>query len=87
MPIAGVAWAQTIGIAAVEVQIDDGEWQPAELADAPSDGHLAPVAPAVGRHPGRQPSRVRATDADGAIQTDERAEPSPTAPPGITRSS
>ena len=37
VPIAGVAWAQTVGIQAVEVQIDDGDWQPAELADAPSN--------------------------------------------------
>ncbi|MBA8793435.1 DMSO/TMAO reductase YedYZ molybdopterin-dependent catalytic subunit [Friedmanniella endophytica] len=31
--LAGVAWAQHRGIAAVEVQIDDGPWQQATLAD------------------------------------------------------
>jgi hypothetical protein len=30
--IAGVAWAQHVGIAAVDVQIDGGAWLPAELA-------------------------------------------------------
>ncbi len=33
VPIAGVAWEQTVGIAGVEVSVDDGSWQPAELAD------------------------------------------------------
>lgn len=30
--IAGTAWAQHIGVERVEVRIDDGPWQPAELA-------------------------------------------------------
>ena len=30
--VAGVAWAQHTGIAKVEVRVDDGEWQDAELA-------------------------------------------------------
>ena len=50
--IAGVAWAQTIGIGAVEVNIDDGGWQPAELADAPSERHVAPVGLPLGRRAG-----------------------------------
>ena len=33
VPIAGVAWEQTVGIAGVEVSVDDGPWQPADLAD------------------------------------------------------
>ena len=32
--VAGVAWAQHTGISAVEVQIDAGAWQPAQLAEA-----------------------------------------------------
>ena len=35
--IGGVAWAQTRGISNVEVQIDDGDWMPAELGDALND--------------------------------------------------
>ena len=30
--IAGVAWAQTVGIEQVEVKIDDGDWQAAKLS-------------------------------------------------------
>ncbi len=52
VPIAGVAWAQTRGIAAVEVQIDDGPWQPAQLGDVTTDGHVAPVDASVGSDPG-----------------------------------
>ena len=52
VPIAGVAWAQTIGIGAVEVQIDDGPWQPAELAAAPERRHVAAVGAALGCHAG-----------------------------------
>ncbi len=35
--IAGVAWAPGRGIELVEVQIDDGPWQTAELGRVPSD--------------------------------------------------
>lgn len=31
--VGGVAWAQTVGIKAIEVKVDDGEWQDVELAD------------------------------------------------------
>ena len=34
--IGGVAWAQHRGVKQVEVRIDDGDWQLAELGDAPS---------------------------------------------------
>lgn len=33
----GIAWAQNRGVRAVEVRIDDGPWQPAQLGDAYSD--------------------------------------------------
>ena len=32
--VAGVAWSQHTGISAVQVQVDDGDWQEATLADA-----------------------------------------------------
>ena len=76
--IGGVAWAQTRGISRVEVQIDDGEWMPAELGDALGDDtwrqwafRWAPVAT------GRTDLRCRAVDGDGLIQTDARSEPLP----------
>jgi DMSO/TMAO reductase YedYZ molybdopterin-dependent catalytic subunit len=76
--IGGVAWAQTRGIGAVEVQLDDGPWQPCELGAALNDDtwrqwafRWTPVAP------GRTSIRCRATDGDGVIQTGERSEPLP----------
>ncbi|HEY0240321.1 MAG TPA: molybdopterin-dependent oxidoreductase [Friedmanniella sp.] len=70
--IAGVAWAQHRGIAKVEVQIDDGDWQEARLAtDAGIDlwrqWSLSYDGPA-----GLHTAQVRATDATGATQPETR---------------
>ncbi|MFF2275798.1 molybdopterin-dependent oxidoreductase [Agromyces sp. NPDC058126] len=68
--LAGVAWHQHVGIDAVEVQLDDGEWRPATLATAISDDTWVqwhyewPDAT-----PGTHTARVRATGADGEVQT------------------
>jgi DMSO/TMAO reductase YedYZ molybdopterin-dependent catalytic subunit len=76
--VAGVAWAQHRGIDAVEVQVDDGPWAPATLAAAPSEDTWRqwrwewPDATA-----GQHRLRVRATDATGEVQTEERADPVP----------
>ncbi|WP_371029149.1 molybdopterin-dependent oxidoreductase [Pseudoclavibacter sp. JSM 162008] len=72
--IAGFAWQQHTGIEAVEVQIDDGEWMPTELAAPISDDtwlqwKLDWDAPA-----GEHSVRVRATSSDGEVQTDARAD-------------
>ena len=81
--IAGVAWAQTIGIGAVEVNIDDSGWQPAELADAPSNDTWRQWVYRWDAPAGRHSIVVRATDSTGAIQTDERAEPIPDGASGL----
>ena len=70
--LAGVAWAQHRGIAKVEVQIDDGDWQEASLAtDAGIDlwrqWSLTFDGPA-----GLHTATVRATDATGATQPEQR---------------
>lgn len=75
--VAGVAWAQHRGIAAVEVRVDDGPWQRAELAPEYSVDTWrqwiwrwdAPV--------GRHTLRVRAIDGTGAVQTGASAPPVP----------
>jgi len=76
--IGGVAWAQTRGISAVEVQIDDGEWQPCEMGAALNDDTWRQWAyrwtPAA---EGRASIRCRAIDGNGEIQTDARSEPLP----------
>jgi hypothetical protein len=75
--IAGVAWAQTRGIARVEVKVDDEDWAEAELspevdADVWRQWVLPYEFPA-----GRHSITVRATSADGETQTDERVTPFP----------
>jgi DMSO/TMAO reductase YedYZ molybdopterin-dependent catalytic subunit len=75
--IAGVAWAPTRGIERVEVQIDDGPWQPATLA--------AELAVTTWRQwflrwnatPGSHVISVRATDGTGETQTAEWSRPDP----------
>jgi DMSO/TMAO reductase YedYZ molybdopterin-dependent catalytic subunit len=76
--IGGVAWAQTRGISAVEVQLDDGPWQPCELGAALNDDTWRQWALRWSPSSvGRTSIRCRATDGDGVIQTDERSEPLP----------
>lgn len=81
--IAGVAWAQTRGIAAVEVRVDDGDWLEAELSpQVDADLWRQWVLP----HdfaPGRHSITVRATGADGEVQTEERAKPFPAGSTGL----
>lgn len=76
-PIAGVAWAQTRGIAAVDVRIDDGDWLPAELSpQVDADLWRQWVLP-HDFEPGSYLLSVRATGADGEVQPGERADPFP----------
>ena len=76
--IGGVAWAQPVGISKVEVQIDDGEFAEATLADQ-LNGHTWRLWSMQweGATAGRHRLTVRATDADGTVQTEERADPFP----------
>jgi DMSO/TMAO reductase YedYZ molybdopterin-dependent catalytic subunit len=77
VPVAGVAWAQTRGIRAVEVQVDGGPWQPARLAAALNDVTWRQWAYTWDATPGQHTIAVRATDGTGAIQTPQRSEPRP----------
>jgi DMSO/TMAO reductase YedYZ molybdopterin-dependent catalytic subunit len=75
--VAGIAWAQHRGIKAVEVRVDDGPWQPARLAEEPTiDSWRQWVLPwqAV---KGNHTITVRATDAEGVVQTQTQAPPPP----------
>jgi DMSO/TMAO reductase YedYZ molybdopterin-dependent catalytic subunit len=84
--VAGVAWAQTRGIDRVEIQIDDGAWVEATLADELNVVTWRQWSYAWEATPGRHTLRVRATertsDGRGAIQTDERTEPFPSGATG-----
>ncbi len=79
--VAGVAWAQHVGIDRVEVQVDGGPWQPATLADAVSTDTWRQWSWQWPATPGSHTLRVRATDARGGTQT---GDPAPPAPDGAT---
>jgi DMSO/TMAO reductase YedYZ molybdopterin-dependent catalytic subunit len=80
-PIAGVAWAQHRGVEAVEVQVDDGAWEPARMAEELDVDVWRQWVLEWDATPGPHVLRVRATDADGATQTEQRA---PVAPDGAS---
>jgi hypothetical protein len=69
----GVAWAQHRGIKAVEVRIDDGPWQPAQLGAAYSNDAWRLWSFTWDATPGPHAITVRATDNTGAVQTEEQA--------------
>lgn len=75
--IAGVAWAQHRGIRAVEVQIDEGDWQPATLAEAISTDTWVQWFFEWDARAGSHTVAVRATDADGDTQGSRRVPPAP----------
>lgn len=75
--VAGVAWAQHRGITAVEVRVDDGEWQPATLAAEPTVDSWRMWMLEWDAEPGEHTLTVRATDGDGEVQTQRLAPPVP----------
>jgi DMSO/TMAO reductase YedYZ molybdopterin-dependent catalytic subunit len=75
--IAGVAWAQTRGIARVEVTVDDEDWVEAELSPEVDDDVWRQWVLPYDFSPGSHSLTVRATSADGEVQTDDRAAPFP----------
>ena len=76
-PIAGIAWAPTRGIERVEVSIDGEGWLSCELGEALGDESWVQWhrewTPTAGRHQ----IRVRATDGDGATQSQREVPPRP----------
>ncbi|MFI5709229.1 molybdopterin-dependent oxidoreductase [Kribbella sp. NPDC051620] len=80
---AGVAWAQHRGIAKVEVQVDDGEWQPANLAAQDTIDTWRQWTFRWTATPGNHKLTVRATDATGEVQTADRAAPRPNGSSGL----
>lgn len=76
--IGGVAWAQGRGIRTVEVRVDDGDWQTATLGpDAGIDYWRQWYLPWTPTGGGRHTLTVRATDNDGEVQPQSKAEPFP----------
>ncbi|WP_322410762.1 molybdopterin-dependent oxidoreductase [Microbacterium invictum] len=80
-PIAGMAWAQTVGIERVEVSIDDGPWQQATLSTPINDDTWVQWFLDWDAPGGTHYIAVRAVNRDGETQIQERA---PIAPDGST---
>ncbi len=72
--VGGHAWAQHTGIAAVEVRVDGGAWQRAELGGVPGTDTWVQWAATLDVAPGDHTLAVRATDTSGYTQTPARAD-------------
>jgi DMSO/TMAO reductase YedYZ molybdopterin-dependent catalytic subunit len=67
--VAGVAWDQHTGIKAVQIQVDNGPWNDADLADAISIDTWRQWRWEWPAPKGSHTVRVRATNANGEVQT------------------
>jgi DMSO/TMAO reductase YedYZ molybdopterin-dependent catalytic subunit len=75
--VAGVAWAQHKGIAAVEVQVDKGPWHEARLAAVPDIDCWRQWVWDWDATPGTHTIQARATDVTGYTQTPLQEPPEP----------
>ena len=65
----GVAWHQHTGIRGVEISLDGGDWQAADVAPGPTDDTWVQWALTTQVEPGDHLVKVRAIGKDGEIQT------------------
>jgi DMSO/TMAO reductase YedYZ molybdopterin-dependent catalytic subunit len=86
IPIAGVAWAQSVGIKSVEVSIDDGDWMPATLSAPINEDTWVQWVLEWDATPGTHYVAVRAIDRNGDLQIEERAPIAPNGSSGWQRS-
>ncbi|RST04420.1 molybdopterin-binding oxidoreductase [Streptomyces sp. WAC07149] len=70
--VAGVAWAQHRGISRVEVRVDDGPWQDADLAPQATADTWRQWSFPWRATPGGHTITVRATDGSGQVQSEQR---------------
>jgi DMSO/TMAO reductase YedYZ molybdopterin-dependent catalytic subunit len=75
--VAGVAWAQNKGVAAVEVRVDRGAWREARLAAVPDIDTWRQWVFQWQATPGDHVIEARATDKTGYTQTAVQAQPVP----------
>ncbi len=73
----GLAWAPDRGISRVEVRVDGGAWQAAQLGRALSRATWVQWLAPWQATPGDHLLEVRATDGTGAVQTATRGGPAP----------
>lgn len=75
--VAGIAWAQTKGIRAVEIRVDGGRWQPTQLSTEVTKNAWRMWRAFVPLRPGQHRVEARATDDTGYTQTSAIADPIP----------
>jgi DMSO/TMAO reductase YedYZ molybdopterin-dependent catalytic subunit len=75
--VAGIAWSQPTGIGAVEVRMDGGPWQRAELSTEVGGDTWRMWRTDFTLGPGSHTVQTRATDRNGTTQVEMRAEPIP----------
>ncbi|MEE1752453.1 sulfite oxidase [Streptomyces sp. SP18CS02] len=75
--VAGVAWAQHRGIDRVELSVDGGPWQRADLAAEDSRDTWRQWSVPWTATPGTHTLTVRATDGTGEVQTEKRTRTAP----------
>jgi DMSO/TMAO reductase YedYZ molybdopterin-dependent catalytic subunit len=73
VPVAGVAWSQDRGVKSVQVRVDGGPWQEAELAAEDNIDTWRQWVWMWDATAGSHNLEVRATDETGYAQTDKRA--------------
>lgn len=83
IPVGGVAYAGARGIRSVEVKVDDGDWQPAELREP-----ISALTWVLWRfewpfESGEHTFTVRCTDGDGDTQLTEQRPPHPSGATGL----
>ncbi|MWC00290.1 molybdopterin-dependent oxidoreductase [Agromyces seonyuensis] len=83
--VAGVAWHPHTGISGVEVRVDGGAWQAAELADVVSEDTWRQWRWRWSADSGDHELEVRATGADGERQSAQSLPPAPDGATGLHR--
>jgi hypothetical protein len=83
VPVAGVAWAQHVGIEAVEVRVDGGPWQRAELSGEVTADTWRQWVLEWEAEPGEHRLEVRAVDSGGEPQTSATGDARPDGATGL----
>jgi DMSO/TMAO reductase YedYZ molybdopterin-dependent catalytic subunit len=83
VPVGGIAWAGERGISAVEVRIDGGDWQPAQVRSPISDRTWVIWRYDWAFSEGNHTLEVRCIETDGTVQIEEEAGVRPSGATGI----
>ncbi|MBJ7282671.1 MAG: molybdopterin-dependent oxidoreductase [Acidimicrobiia bacterium] len=81
--LGGVAWSPSIGVSTVEVSIDNGPWQAAELGNVASEDTWVQWRFLWSATSGTHTARVRATDRNGSAQVTANQAPAPNGATGL----